>query len=471
MSIFRIYVDRHTGIANGVYQSLSESNNQSVQLFAGGDGNGNNVFSRHLINLDLTELQQKISSTEINTAFTISYVLHFKNGGPSTEEMNSSIFSNSTNAIATSYDLIFFQIDKEFDSSTFGYDFDKALYLTRQPGNFIFSGVANFLSASTTNSWTEPGVWLHPTAHTYSTQHFQTTEDICVDVSNIVNNILSTGGTSCNIGICFSETFENNTGKTRYFANFFSDKTNSFFKPYLDVNYNNQVIVDDRMQVTNNRMSRLFLYTFSGNVSTNYFSAGTVNITNSNNAIVISGITPTNFSKGVYYIDFLLSSSTKGQLFKDVWQNVTFAPGIDQTTFTQQFVVQNNYYTSNAKQINDYVTDIYGINNNETIQSGDIKRVYVDTRINYSNSKPFVNPRVDYRLYCSLQEIIPWTQINLSVFNAGHTSNWFDLDTSWLLNAQTYNIQFRINELGTLRTLPDILNFRVVDEINKIKIS
>ena len=462
MSIFKTYINKHATIANGLYSNLNESNNEIVNLFY-----GNNLFSRHLININLTDFKNKILSN-LNTAITPTYTLKFKNSGPSIEELNSSAFANVSNNIAKSFDLVFFQINENFDSGI-GYDLDNQYYLTKQPNvNLVLSGYANFLSATTTTSWSEPGVYLNPVSSTtYSIQHFSVgNEDICVDVTNIVNNFISSGNTSINIGICFSKFFESNSDQARYYANFFSDKTRNFFKPYLEANYND-LIIDDRNQVSNNRLNRLFLYTFSGNVATNYYSAGTVNILNSANAVVLSGLTPQNLKTGVYYVDILLPNATIGQNYKDVWQGVTFQPGIDQTNFVQNFTIKNNYYTNNQKQINDYVVDIYGISNNEIIQSEDIKRIYAEIRVNYSTNKPYINPRLDYRIVCSLQEVVGWTQMNTSFFSSDPTS-WFDLDTSWLLTDQIYQIQFRINELGTLRTI-ETVSFRVVNQTNILK--
>jgi len=59
------------------------------------------------------------------------------------------------------------------------------------------------------------------------------------------------------------------------------------------------------------------------------------------------------------------------------------------------------------------------------------------------------------------EEVIPWSSMNQAIINK-NTSVYFVLDTSWLLHNQTYQIQFKVKELGTSRLLQDVINFRVI---------
>jgi len=61
----------------------------------------------------------------------------------------------------------------------------------------------------------------------------------------------------------------------------------------------------------------------------------------------------------------------------------------------------------------------------------------------------------------SLNEIIPWTEVNQAVIDDCKT-NYFDIDASWFLQNQTYQISFKINEMGTSRVMPERLDFRVI---------
>ena len=62
-------------------------------------------------------------------------------------------------------------------------------------------------------------------------------------------------------------------------------------------------------------------------------------------------------------------------------------------------------------------------------------------------------------------DVIGWTSVDRAVFNNCET-NFFDIDSTWLLHNQTYQITFKINEMGTSRLLPENLTFRVLREFS-----
>ena len=298
----------------------------------------------------------------------------------------------------------------------------------------------------------------------YAQQHFDLgNEDIDMDITPIVNDWLSGGSQNNGLGIAYSRYFELLSTDTRYIASFFTENTNTAYKPYIEVTYN-QAFIDDRLNVNNNRFCKLFLYTFSGNDAANYYSAGTVTIRNSSNAIVYSGLTPIQIDKGVYYVDVWMSGASKGQQYKDVWEGVTFNPGIDKQDYTQFFVVQDNYYFRNAPQVNAYSLVTYGIDNDSIISSDENIRIYCDLRVNFSTNAPKTNYDLQYRMIMNLQdEVVPWTSINQAIIDKC-PSNYFDLQTNWLLSNQTYEIQFRVKELGTARIQNEKIKFKVINK-------
>jgi hypothetical protein len=459
-------------VASGTaYERLNSSQNPVTDLFYGGGSTDTatkkrNSISRHLVQFDISPLFERFATTEINSANTITYKLKFKNSVPSDRMLEPEYeFDVLNKSIAASFDLIAFPINIAWDEGR-GYDLENTKYIVKQSGNLIFSGLSNWLSASTLTSWDAPGVYENPTASTstYATQHFALgSEDLDMDITDIVNGWLFSGVTNNGIGISYSRYFELLSTDTRYISSFFTNKTNSAFKPYIEVQYN-QEFKDDRHQVTNNRVSRLFLYLFSGNTPMDSFSAGTVNINTNANANIISGITPTHHSRGVYYVDIFMSASTSGQKYKDVWNNVTFVPGIDQTTFTQNFQIRDNYYTNNARTENAYTITTFGLDNGSTVKPGEIVRVYSETRVNYSTNDPFVDYGLEYRLDMSVSnEVIPWTPTNTAILD-GCLKSFFDLDTSWLLNSQIYTVSFRIVGLGAKRVIPETISFKVLKD-------
>ena len=99
-----------------------------------------------------------------------------------------------------------------------------------------------------------------------------------MDVTDMVKDWLSGGSQNNGFAIAYAREYELISGNTRYLSRFFTEKTNTAFKPYIEVVYDSQIVRDDRLRVANDRVSRLFLNVYSGNTSANYFSAGTVSI-------------------------------------------------------------------------------------------------------------------------------------------------------------------------------------------------
>lgn len=469
MPRFRIYPTKENTIASGIYADYNSSQNPVADLWYGGGVNVGDNFrhsiSRHLIQFDLESLRSKIASRELNTALTVTYRLRMKNAVPSDKTLDKEYeLQHMQKAIAASYDLNVFPIDKAWDEGR-GYDLIQQRSLVAQLVDPRLSGYSNWNSATTTSSWTEAGIFTNPTASTalYATQHFAVgDEDLNVDVTSIVQDWLSGGSVNHGFGIAFRRDYELMSTNTRYIASFFTHKTNYAFKPYLEVIFDQQQIMDDRMQVTNNRLSRLFLYTFSGNSAANYYSASTVNILDSSGNQIYTGLVPVHLEKGVYYVEVFMSGASRGQKYKDVWNGVSFNPPYDQQNITQMFSIKDNYYTANLPDLNAYSLDVYGVDNGGVLYTNETIRVYCDLRVNYSLNAPDKSYNMKYRLVMNNQEeAIPWTNVNQVVIG-GKKQNYFMLDASWLLHNQTYSIEFKIEELGTSRVLPTKCEFKVL---------
>ena len=159
-----------------------------------------------------------------------------------------------------------------------------------------------------------------------------------------------------------------------------------------------------------------------------------------------------------------MTGATKNQIYKDVWSDITFEPGVDKQTFEQKFQILGNYYNNYPKEINQYVVDLYGISNNEILKKGELIRVYAETRVEYSTKSPNEYYGLEYRMIQNeITETIPWSSFNTIVID-GCAKEFMDLDTSWLLSNQNYTIELRVNELGTKRVLDEKIYFRIFDE-------
>ncbi len=469
MSRLRIYPTKENTIASGIYAPYNSSQNAVADLwYGGGVSTGTdfrNSISRHLMYFDLSGLSAKIAAREINTALTVTYRLRMKNAIPSDKVLDKEQeFHRMQKSIASSFDLIAFPINMAWDEGR-GFDLLKEKNLVNELSSPRLSGYSNWDSATSVTPWTEAGVFTNPTASTtyHATQHFALGgEDMNMDVTSIVEDWLSGGTTNNGIAIAYRRDYELLSGNTRYISTFFTNNTNFAHKPYLEVVFDEQKIMDDRLQVSNNRRCRLFLYTFSGHSAANYYSASTVSIVDSTNTVVTSGLVPTQLEKGVYYVDVFMSGTSRGQKFKDIWYGVSFDPPYDQQNITQTFSIQDNYYTSNLPDLNEYALDVYGLTNGGTYSNDEVIRVYCDMRVNYSLNAPVKSYNLKYRIVMNHQEeVIPWTDVNQAVIG-GKKTNYFLMDTSWLLHNQTYSVEFKIEELGTSRIMPVAHTFKVL---------
>ena len=468
MSIYRIYPTKNNTIASGnAYENFNSGFNPITNLWFGGGAESivspgtQNTISRFLVYFDLTNLQEAISSKQIMSGNVTSYNLRIKNCLPS-DQLLSSSNGNGNQLVATSFDLMAFAVNMPWDGGS-GYDLYHNIYLAESNGIVYMTGYSNWNNATMMSAWTEPGVFANPSAETffYTTQHFDVgNEDINMDITPLVNAWLNGEYQNNGIGVCYTNQYEILSTDTRYISAFFTKNTNTAYPPFIEVNYN-QTIEDDRTQFSVNKTNRLFLFTYADNQPINYFSAGTVDIMDINKNSVAS-YTPNQLQTGVYYVDVYLPNLTVGQIYTDNWTNVTFNPGFDQQNFTQNFVVKNNYYTSNSRGINQYSLKTYGIENNSTVNYSGITRVYVETTKNFTNNNAYTPYGLQYNLTMNNKdEIIPWTDANYTIID-NYLTYFFDIDTSWLLNNQTYSINFKINELGTKKVTEEYIHFRVM---------
>ena len=466
MSLFKIFPSKSNTIASGfAYENYNAGFNPVTNLWFGGGAESiiseqtNNTVSRYLMYFDLTELTNKFISGQILSGNVQSYNIVVKNCLPSDKLLNSNNGFGSQ-LVATSFDLMVFDIPMHWDEGN-GYDLYNNIYAAKTNGSVRVTGYSNWNNATMLSAWTEPGIYNHPvsSATFYTSQHFDVgNEDIKMDITPLVNSWISGGSVNNGVCICYTAPYESMSSDTRYISSFFTEKTHTAYKPYLEVNYN-QTIKDERLQFSNQKTNRLFLFTYADNQAINYFSAGTVNIIDATNNI-ISSFTPTQMQTGVYYIDVYLPNSIPGEMYSDIWTNVTFKPGFDVQNFTQYFSVKPNYYQNNSRGVNQYSLKTYGIENNTIINYSGITRVYVEATKNFTNNNVYVPYGLQYQLIMNGKDVlIPWTDLSYTSIN-NYLTYFFDLDTSWLVTNQTYQINFMVNELGTKRVVEENIYFR-----------
>lgn len=417
--------------------------------------------SRYIFEINLDNLISKLQNGDINENTIQSHILHLTN----TIRYNESYLG--TNLIyddvkrASSFKLELFNITEDWDEGS-GYDFvyDDSLFPA------LFSGASNWNQAKTTTPWISSGIYTSTGSTILGEQYFNKgSENISIDITNFINDILFSGNTSGSygIGIKFADEFETGNTFYRHAVAFYGKHTNTFFEPYLETIYNNQ-IKDDRNYFYLDTDNKLFLSSIINGVTQN-ISVNSVDIYDYKNQLIdtITGSNLYNSSKGFYYIDYNVSSSGYPDqvLFKDVW-NITIN-GVDKS-YTQKFLlIDNNNFDlgfKNQSYLDNYQLQLSGIKYNQNIVAGDIKRVYVKTKRFYNTQDENIPLNINYRLYIKQTGSIQIDVIPLSKINRINDTLFFDIDTSWLI-PQDYILEVSMN-YGDFNDVKETVKFTII---------
>jgi len=443
MSVFKSYFNRNNTL---VYNSYSNTGrNPIVELFF---GRVDNVllplgYSRFIFNIDLSDLQQKISDGVISTGCskTMTHTLRMTNTSAFDEELLNDKWSNGRRR-ATSFDLVLFRIPKV--SGATGnpqswdegvgydyYDFNQDL-----PTDKSYSErPSNWFEAKTVTNWSYNGIYDNQNGQSISglnfsgltvvdTQHFEFgNEDIEFDMTNEINNIL-TGSTTgvTGWGIAFYPEVENITGLTEnYSVVFFSRHTQTFYEPFLETTYND-LIEDDRNIFYEKRKNKLYLYSYNFGVPQNFDSLPTVDILDLNGDPVpnFTGLTTCQVTNGVYEVEIDgLTADTTPCMYYDVWKGLSIN-GVSINDVENEFVINDlsNLYqigsTTNEPSI--YGFDYYGIKQDEKILGNDIRKVGVIIKKAYTTNEVLNKVEAYYRVYVregkTEVQVQDWTKLN-----------------------------------------------------------
>ena len=115
MSYFRSYFEKNNTIIKG--SSLNTAKNPNTEIIYG------TTFSKYLFKIDLNVLQEKIDYGEYIIDQNTKHTLHLTNTIFGDESLLGDDRGNS-NKRATSFDLILFKIDEEWDEGV-GFDYEK----------------------------------------------------------------------------------------------------------------------------------------------------------------------------------------------------------------------------------------------------------------------------------------------------------------------------------------------------------
>ena len=498
MSILRSYINKNNTIISNSY--VNTGRNPVIELNFGASDLivPNFGFTRFIFDLDLSLLEENISSGVISTGCTsaMTHTLQMTNTSSFDNELLNSFMSNERRR-ATSFDLILWRIPK-FSGTTgipqlwdegVGYDYNDFNIaqnsanggispLTYVDSRAYSTRPSNWYQTTTLSGWSQNGIYNNKNEGVvnYSgltivaRQHFELgNEDLNMDMTNEINGILNgsiTGVTGW--GISYLPQIENITGLTEsYSVAFFSRHTQTFYQPYLLTNYND-LITDDRNLFLKNQQNKLFLYVYQNGDFANLDSDPFVRIEDRNGAAVagMASLTTCLKTKGVYEVTVPngFTNSPTPCLFYDVWSGLTIN-GQSIPNVTNQFTLQP--YTSGiqigsvSKDPEIYGFDFYGILQNEKILNTDIRKVGVTIKKAYTGQVLLLDVSGFYRVYVmeGTTEVLvqDWTPLN-------RTPNeyYFIFDMRDKIPNQ-YFVDIQVNTSGEKDTYKRQLTFSIVN--------
>ena len=454
MSYYRSYFSKNNTIVKN--SLVNTSKNPTTDLYYG-DGDSKFIFQ-----IDLTELQSKLTNGDLTLNNDTKHYLRMTN-----TIFGSESFVGQENGTvgyrATSFDLTLTPITEEWDEGV-GFDsFISGDMLTNSNKTYD-ARPSNWFNRNTISGWTTPGIYeVLPTGTT--TIHFDNgNEDINVDITSYVNNILS-GNTNYGLVLSFDIPYLNITD-TKQSVSFFTKYTQTFFEPFVETIFNDN-INDNREDFYNEITRDLYLYvTMNGNFI-NLDSLPLVTILDSTNSEIdatLVNVVSTKVKKGVYKFSFGLTGTfcDGKRFYYDKWSSL-FINGVELPPVKQKFVPKPHtelFNIGNNTENNDYVIKYHGVKSNEKIKRGGVRKIVVDL-ISYNTTKTILSDELYYRIFVkegkTQVNVFDWTKLDKT------NENSFMLDTSYLIPRE-YFLQIKGNLNSEEIVYNNEIKFEIVSE-------
>ena len=290
-----------------------------------------------------------------------------------------------------------------------------------------------------------------------------------MDVTNYINGVL-TGNTNYGLGIAYDRSYELLNTTVPQYVGFFTNNTQTFYEPYIETVYDNH-IKDDRNNFYLDKNNKLYLYVNVGGNPTNLDVIPTVEVYN-NNDVLFSSYTQsqvTHVTKGVYSIDIIVLSNGSNDcvMYNDIWSGITIN-GVSRPNISLDFAMKDSmeYYNIGTSDNLPKKTavSISGIQNNERIKRGDVRKVIVSARIPYTIEQTQLIDDIKYRLYVT-EGKPELTVIDYQPVEMANNHYYFLLDTASLI-PNTYYLDVLVTSNLEVTTLKGVLQFDIVNQVD-----
>lgn len=490
MSDHRSYFKRNNTILFN--SEVNTGRNPVTELFFGSNfpAIGTKNFSRFIFDLDLTDLEQKITEGYLNFGCdtNITHELRMTNTSSFSDLLNET--TSDGRRRATSFDLILFRIPKSGGATGTTQSWDEGVgydYVQNTTDDFDLTDKSyslrpsNYFKRELINDWSTNGIYINDNSGTsgkvnYSaltivdTQHFEFgDEDISFDMTNEINDIL-TGGTTDSVGwgVAYVPQVENLTGLSEsYSVGFFTRHTQTFYEPFLYTTWDD-VINDSRTNFTEGTSNDLYLYISKNGSPLNLDSNPTVNVLDPSGIELsgLTGLTTCRVSKGIYKVT--LPSITGGSLnclYTDKWTGLVLG-GVNLNDIENEFELKSYsdslQYDTSLPNTQEYGFTFYGVQYSEKILNTDQRKISVIPKRAYTKSHIVDDIGVEYRIYVkegqTEVQVTDWTELNRTP-----QEYFFILDMRDKIPNEYY-IDLRLNQNNNIITYKNEINFQVVNK-------
>lgn len=492
--VYKTYLSKTNSIISG--SKLNTGLNPIMELCYGKD----TIVTRSLVYFDHNKIKEQMANGNMPDISKMKHTLHITNAGSidftQLHQKETSSINDNKKIRATSFDLIFFLIPKPWDMGK-GFEYSKNYFnmdfysrTVVDPNRLYSEDGCNWFKRMNGFPWDEPGIYsndkLSEEYDKFSAgkesivigrQHFDVgNENINLDITDTVNKFITGELENNGIGIAFSPLLESSESEYENYIGFLTDKTNTFFEPFVETRYDD-VVSDDRANFVLGKRNRLYLYCTIGDHLEDLSINPTVTIRNSEGEIVrdsagreMTMIMSKRQAKGIYYIDFKLSRSDfqPDTMLYDTWTNIQYQ-GTLLDDVELDFVIKQsaNYFNIGNSMTTTNVTFnpvISGIKEKEQLYRGDVRKLTINAKPQYTSNTVQLVDNMDIRLYIKDGtreiDVIEWDKVNKAFME-----NYYMVDTNILI-PQRYFVDIRIKYGMNSIIHHDVLQFDIVDDLN-----
>ncbi len=460
--VLRTYLDKNNTIITN--SELNTGQNPVSELFYGATANGEWAFSRLLIFFDIDKLNGLYVDGMLGDLSKTKHYLKLTNTISFNNTLLNTEFVNKKRT--SSFKLIAREINIPWDEGV-GYDFNYG------KGTTISKLGSNWFNATTANEWEFPGDMVINEEIISECNFDKGNENLVMDVTEWVNSIIKGETQNYGLSIGFESELESepetistdDINKGVQYVGFFTRHTQTFYKPFIETHYQDY-IRDDRRNFYIDKPNKLYLYVNANNEPKNLDNLPTVNIYDNMSQNLNLGLTVNHVKKGVYMteVNLNLDGYKLPTYFSDIWSNINI-DGQSMNDVQLGFEVKSNntFYDigMGVDRPQDYKVVISGINHNENITIGEIRRVNTNALIPYTVDQKVLLDNIEYRIYVKEGEI-EHNIIDFEPVERSYKDNYFMLDTTSLLPNQKYYLDVRLTHNSETKISKKVLNFNVV---------